>query len=238
MPGESFIFKKFTVFQHKCAHKVGTDAVLIGAWARVGKAKFVLDVGTGTGIIALMMAQKSQAQIDAIDIEQSSFEQALENAAHSHWHNRIRVLRHSLQDFIKAASKKYDIIISNPPYFVDSYKAPDEERKHARHNDTLPFLDLIEGVKHLLNKDGKFYIILPTKEAQDFKTLAEKKGLHLVERLRVKTKQLNDAEKRHLMQFSFKATALSDHTISIEKGNHHDYTDEYKLLTGDFYLHF
>ncbi|HXB40366.1 MAG TPA: methyltransferase [Bacteroidia bacterium] len=238
MPSESFIFKKFTVFQHKCAHKVGTDAVLIGAWAHVEKAKSVLDIGTGTGIIALMMAQKSHAEIDAIDIEQSSYEQALENASHSAWHNRIKVHRTALQDFIKTHTRKYDVIISNPPYFVDSYKAPDEERNHARHNDTLPFLDLIEGVKHLLSPDGKFYTILPTKEALDFKTMAEKKGLFLVKRLRVKTKLLNDAEKRHLMQFSFKSGPLSDHTLSIEKGNHHDYTDEYKLLTGDFYLHF
>lgn len=238
MPNQSFVFKKFTVFQHKCAHKVGTDAVLIGAWAKVEKARFILDIGTGTGVIALMMAQKSHAQIDAIDIEQSSYEQAHENAGHSAWHDRIKVHHSSLQDFIKKTSHKYDVIISNPPYFVDSFKAPDEERNHARHNDTLPFMDLIEGVKQLMHPEGKFYIILPTKEAQDFKILAEKKGLFLVKRLRVKTKLLNDAEKRHLMQFSFNASTLQDQTLSIEKGHHHDYTDEYKLLTGDFYLHF
>jgi len=238
MPNESFIFKKFTVFQHKCAHKVGTDAVLIGAWAQADKAKSILDIGTGTGVIALMMAQKSKAEIDALDIEQGSFEQAVENAAHSQWHSRIKIHHQSLQDFTKTCTHKYDLVITNPPYFVDSFKAPDEERNHARHNDALPFLDLIEGVKKILNADGKFYIILPTKEALDFKTMAEKKGLYLVKRLRVKTKLVNDAEKRHLMQFSFKQGSLVDQTLSIEKGNHHDYTDEYKLLTGDFYLHF
>ncbi len=224
--------------QQKCAHKVGTDAVLLGAWAKVEKAKSILDIGTGTGVIALMMAQKSKAQIDAIDMEQSSFEQAVENAAKSPWPERVRVHRSSLQDFNKTAEKKYDVIISNPPYFVDSYKAPDEERNHARHNDTLPFKDLVEGVKNLLLPDGKFYIILPTKEANDFKAMAEKKGLNLVKRLRIKTKLVNDTEKRHLMQFSFITSALSDQTLSIEKEGHHDYTDEYKLLTGDFYLHF
>jgi len=238
MPSESFIFKKFTVFQHKCAHKVGTDAVLIGAWAQAVKARSILDIGTGTGVIALMMAQRSKAEIDAIDMEKSSYEQALENAAHSPWHDRIKVHHASLQDFIKANSKKYDLIITNPPYFVDSFKAPDEERKHARHNDTLSFADLIEGVKKLLHDTGKFYIILPTKEALDFKVLAEKKGLFLAKRLRVKTKLVNDTEKRHLMQFGFNEGPLSDQTLSIEKGGHHDYTDEYKLLTGDFYLHF
>lgn len=238
MPGQSFIFKKFTVFQHKCAHKVGTDAVLLGAWAQAGHAKHILDIGTGTGVIALMMAQKSNARIDAIDIEQSSYEQAGENAAHCTWHNRISVHHSSLQQFIGATTFKYDVIITNPPYFVDSFKAPDEERSHARHNDTLPFTDLIEGVKHLLHKEGRFYIILPTKEALDFKALAEKKGLYLTSRLRIKTKVSNDAEKRHLMKFSFVQAPLKDQTLSIEKGDRHEYTDEYKLLTGDFYLQF
>lgn len=224
--------------QQKCAHKVGTDAVLLGAWAKVEKAKSILDIGTGTGVIALMMAQKSKAQVDAIDMEQSSYEQAVENAGNSPWPDRVHVHRSSLQDFSKATEKKYDVIISNPPYFVDSYKAPDEERNHARHNDTLPFKDLVEGVKNLLLPDGKFYIILPTKEANDFKAMAEKKGLNLVKRLRIKTKLVNDTEKRHLMQFSFITSSLSDQTLSIEKEGHHDYTDEYKLLTGDFYLHF
>src|SRR6201988_1306851 len=238
MPGHTFVFKKFTVFQHDSAHKVGTDAVLIGAWAQVEKAKSILDIGTGTGIIALMMAQKSDAVIDAIDIEQSSYKQACENVKHSAWEKRIHVHRVSLQDYVKKCNKKFDIIITNPPYFVDSYKAPDEGRSHARHNDTLPFTDLIEGVKTLLEPNGKFYIILPTKEAGDFRHLAEKKGLHLLKRMRVKTKQVNDTEKRHMMQFSFKTGNLQDQTMSIEKDVHHDYTDEYKLLTSDFYLHF
>src|ERR1700752_3281199 len=188
MPGHTFVFKKFTVFQHDSAHKVGTDAVLIGAWAQVEKAKSILDIGTGTGIIALMMAQKSQAHIDAIDIEQSSYKQACENVKHASWQERISVQQISLQDYVKSCEKKFDIIITTPPYFVDSFKAPDEERSHARHNDTLPFADLIDGVKHLLEPNGKFYIILPTKEAGDFKHLAEKKGLHLSKRMRVKTK--------------------------------------------------
>lgn len=238
MPGQSFVFKKFTIFQHDSAHKVGTDAVLIGAWAQVEKAKSILDIGTGTGIIALMMAQKSQAHIDAIDIEQSSYKQACENVKHSSWQQRINVNQISLQDYVKSCAKKFDIIITNPPYFVDSFKAPDEERSHARHNDTLSFADLIEGVKKLLHPDGKFYIILPTKEAGDFKNLAEKKGLYLVKRMRVKTKLVNDMEKRHMMLFSFKTSALQDLTLSIEKDIHHDYTDEYKLLTSDFYLNF
>jgi tRNA1Val (adenine37-N6)-methyltransferase len=238
MPGHTFVFKKFTVFQHDSAHKVGTDAVLIGSWAQVEKARSILDIGTGTGIIALMMAQKSHAVIDAIDIEQSSFRQACENVKHSVWEKRIHVHRVSLQDYVKQCGKKFDIIITNPPYFVDSFKAPDEERSHARHNDTLPFADLIEGVKNLLEPNGRFYIILPTKEAGDLKHLAEKKGLHLLKRMRVKTKLSNDTEKRQMMQFSFNAAPLLDLTMSIEKDVHHDYTDEYKQLTGDFYLHF
>lgn len=238
MPGQSFVFKKFTVFQHDSAHKVGTDAVLLGAWAQVDKAQSILDIGTGTGIIALMMAQKSKAHIDAIDIEQSSYKQACENVRHSAWENRIDVHHSSLQDYVRSCHKKFDVVITNPPYFVDSYKAPDEVRSHARHNDTLPFAELIEGAKKLLQPDGKFYIILPTKEAGDFKNMAEKKGLHLLRRMRVKTKLTNDTEKRHMMMFSFLTGNLLDLTLSVEKDVHHDYTDEYKALTQDFYLHF
>lgn len=238
MPGQTFVFKKFTVFQHDSAHKVGTDAVLLGAWAQVEKARSILDIGTGTGIIALMMAQKSHAVIDAIDIEQSSYRQACENVKHSAWQSRIHVHRISLQDYVKSCGKKFDVIITNPPYFVDSFKAPDEERNHARHNDTLPFAELIEGAKNLLEPNGRFYIILPTKEAGDFKQLAEKKGLHLVKRMRVKTKVSNDTEKRHMMKFSLNPGTLQDMTMSIEKDVHHDYTDEYKQLTAGFYLHF
>ena len=238
MSQQTFVFKKFSIHQHKCAHKVGTDAVLIGSWAEVSKANTILDIGTGTGIIALMMAQKSPAQIDAIDIEQGSFEQATENAAHSIWADRIHVYQKRLQDFANHATKKYDAIITNPPYFVDSSKAPDEERSHARHTDTLNFTDLILGVKKILNDKGMFYIILPTKEALDFKALAEKNGFYLTRLLRVKTKSANHLEKRHIMLFKFTKEPLEEKILSIENEGRHNYTDEYKKLTGDFYLHF
>jgi len=238
MPHQTFVFKKFSIHQHKSAHKVGTDAVLIGSWANVANAKTILDIGTGTGIISLMAAQKSNAQIDAIDIEQGSYEQAIENVEHSIWPERIKVYWTSLQDYAVSANKKYDAIITNPPYFVDSSKAPDEERNHARHTDTLTFSDLILGVKKLLNDKGMFYIILPTKEAHDFTALAEKNNFHLVKLLRVKTKSTNDVEKRHIMLFKFTPEAFSEETISIENEGRHNYTEEYKQLTGEFYLHF
>lgn len=238
MSQQTFVFKKFSVHQHKSAHKVGTDGVLIGAWAEVKESKNILDIGTGTGIIALMMAQKSSAQIDAIDIELGSYEQAKENAEHSLWTERIKVYHYTLQDFAKTVHKKYDVVITNPPYFVDSSKAPDEERSHARHTDLLPFKELIRGVHSVLNAMGKFFIILPTKEAVDFKALAEKEDLHLVKLLRVKTKSTNDIEKRHIMLFKFTKESFIEETISIENEGRHNYTDEYKKLTGDFYLHF
>ena len=238
MSHQTFVFKKFSINQHKCAHKVGTDGVLIGAWAEVKDAKNILDVGTGTGIIALMMAQKSHAQVDAIDIEKGSYEQAKENVNYCIWAKRIRVYHSTLQDFAKSINKKYDVVITNPPYFVDSSKAPDEERSHARHTDLLPFKELLRGVFSVLNATGKFYIILPTKEALDFKAMAEKEDLHLVKLLRVKTKSTNDIEKRHIMLYKFTKEPLTEETISIENEGRHNYTDEYKKLTGDFYLHF
>lgn len=239
MSAEKFVFKQFSIVQQGCAHKVGTDGVLIGAWAEAEGANFILDIGTGSGIISLMMAQKSPtAIIDAIDIEEGACLQAKENVAQSPWKERIRIHHCPLQKFELHPHRKYDLIITNPPFFVDSFKAPDEDRSHARHNDALPFPELIDGVLNLLTPQGKFYIILPTKEAGDFKNLAEKKHLHLIKRLRVKTKMINGSEKRHLMQFSLSPRSLHDYTLSIEKEGRHDYTEEYKKLTEEFYLHF
>jgi tRNA1Val (adenine37-N6)-methyltransferase len=238
MRQETFVFKQFTIHQDKCPMKVGTDAVLLGAWIQPGNARHILDIGTGTGILAIMLAQKSTAAIDAIDIDVEAVEQAKQNADFCKWRDRVKVMHTTFQQFSKTTTSKYDLIVSNPPYFIDSSKPPEEGRTLARHNDFLPFDELVDGVVKLLDTDGKFFVILPNKEAVILKELAEKKGLKLSRLLRVRTKQDKATEKRHIMQFEFNPSSFSEDSVVIEKEGRHEYTDEYKELTKDYYIHF
>lgn len=239
MPGgNTFAFKLFTIVQDKCAMKVGTDAVLLGAWAKCNaKSCYILDIGTGTGVIALMMAQKyNVALIDAIDIDHNAYLQAQENVASSNWNNRINVFETSLQQF--QTNYKYNIIISNPPYFINSSKTPHESRTNARHSDLLPYEELVDGVIRLLEDEGCFFVILPQKEGELFIELAESKKLFLNKLTRVKTKHNSPISKRLLMQFGFKRNNFFEDELVIETEERHQYSEEYKELTKDFYLNF
>ena len=218
--------------------KVGTDAVILGAWVNVKDSKKILDIGTGTGVIALMLAQKSPAEITAIEIGKDAYEQALENVRFSKWPTQVSVQNISFQDYYTLSTEKFDLIVTNPPYFTDSLKSKEESRASARHNDTLPFDILISGVKKLLHAQGKFYLILPAKEGDIFRDMAEQKGLHLSKLLRIRTKADKTTEKRHVMRFEFTPKSFSEETIVIEQDARHDYTQEYKDLTKDFYLGF
>ncbi len=238
MPGTSFAFKQFTVKQDKCAMKVGTDAVLLGAWVFPNGSKHILDIGTGTGVIALMLAQKTNAKIDAIDIDENAFLQAAQNVQESKFAEQVSVIHSALQEYVKTANKKYNLIVTNPPYFEQSLKSTDEQRSFARHADVLPFEELLDGVLKLMDEKGKFCLILPTLEAEKFRALAEKKGLHLSKLLRVKSRIDKEADKRHLMQFEIKPTEFSEKTIIIEQEERHQYTDDYKELTKDYYINF
>lgn len=218
--------------------KVGTDAVLLGAWIIPNGSADILDIGTGTGIIALMLAQKTQAQIEAIDIDENAVKQAKQNVSESKFSSKISISHSSFQDFVKTTKKKFNLIVTNPPYFEQSLKSSDQKRSHARHADVLPFEDLLDGVIKILDPKGKFCLILPKLEAEKFRILAEKRGLILSKLLRVKSKADKETDKRHLMQFEFKPTEFSEATIAIELLERHQYTDEYKNLTKDYYLNF
>jgi len=238
MSNTSFAFKQFIIHQDQCAMKVGTDAVLLGAWVMPNDSNHILDIGTGTGVIALMLAQKTSENIIALDIEESAVLQAKQNIFESKFSKQIEVIHQSLQDFVKSTITKFDLIISNPPYFEQSLKSTDEQRSHARHADVLPFEELVDGVIHLLQPTGKFCLIMPTLEAIKFREMAKKKGLNLSKLLRVKSRIDKNIEKRHLMQFEFKPSEFSEQTLSIEQSERHEYTDEYKELTKDYYINF
>lgn len=236
MSGSTFVFKQFKINQDRCGMKVGTDAVLLGSWTDTDEAETILDIGTGTGIIALMLAQRSNALIDAIDVEESACSQAVENVEASPWSKRIKIQHIALQAFAIAHKNKYDLIVSNPPYFIDSSKAEGIERSISRHTDLLPFDELASGVVKLLKPAGKFCVILPVKEGNIFRAIMEKQGLHLTRLLRIKGSEDKPTIKRLLMQFEFVKKPLSESTISIEKKKRHHYTEHYKILTQDYYL--
>lgn len=239
MPNISFAFKKFNIKQDRCAMKVGTDAVLLGAWVIPNGSKNILDIGTGTGVISMMLAQKTSAAITAIDIDAESTEQAKVNVAESIFKDQIDVKHISFQELAQTSNHKFNLIVTNPPYFIDSLKSTGSSRHIARHAELLSFEDLLCGVKKLLDEKGKFCLILPKKEAILFRGMAESKGLYLSKLLRIRTRlEKEDSEKRHLMQFEFKESEFSESTLVIEEDSHRNYTKEYKELTKDYYLKF
>lgn len=229
-----FNFKEFEVKQEQCAMKVGTDAVLLGSWVTCKNARNVLDIGTGTGLLALMVAQRSGALIDAIDIDKNSFTQAKGNFVASPWSERLNAMQCSIQEYAKKNMLKYDLIISNPPFFMNAHKSCLIERNVARHfNETLTMGELINAVLLLLTPEGSFSLILPVKEGGLMIEEGESKGLFVNEITRVKTKY-NKAEKRLLLRFSRERTSILSNIIAIQT---HDgkYTDEYIELTKDYY---
>jgi len=212
--------------------KVGTDGVLLGAWADVSRARTILDIGTGTGIIALMLAQRSGggARIDAIDIDQSAVDEARDNFGSSPWPEAFRASCVSLQEFSGKPENAalYDLIVSNPPFFVDSLKAPDQRRTTARHTDTLPPVDLIAASLKMLKPDGTLAVIYPAEEAMQFVAAAESSALFLTRMCKVST-AAGKAPKRILMELSRNATAPIFEELSLD-------SEEYRKLTSEFYL--
>ena len=235
MPNSHFAFKEFIVRQDKCSMKLGTDSVLIGAWAQEPKAKTILDIGTGTGVIALMLAQKTNAFIDAIDISADACIQAKENFSHSKWSKRLSLYNSALQDY--SPKIKYDLIVSNPPYFILPNTHKDKKGTQARYTHMLSFSELAEGVVRLLSETGRFCVILPIHEGAMFTNEAEKRNLFLTNFVWVKTTSRKKFPKRILLDFSFtKKDPIEDSLLVIQSNNR--YTEEYKALVKDYFLKF
>ncbi len=239
MANTYFKFKQFTVYHDRCAMKIGTDGVLIGAWASryLKSSRRILDIGCGCGIIALMAAQCSKAAVDAVEIEQEAAGQAEENFKNSPWSDRLTVYPVSLQKYAADCKKRYDVIISNPPYFIRSLKSEDLTRTVARHTELLPFRDLLDGVLHLLKKEGTFFAIFPYQEANLFIVQAALKGLYCVERIDVRSSPRRPVKRVMLrMQRALQEPVL--HELAIENEISHDFSAAYRAMTADFYLHF
>jgi tRNA1Val (adenine37-N6)-methyltransferase len=239
MPRNSYFqFKQFRIVQERSAMKVGMDGVLLGAWADVSGADRILDIGSGTGLIALMLAQKNaSAQIDAIEIEQEACEEAIFNVQQSNWSTRINVYCQSFQEFAAKTENKYDLILSNPPFFSNGVKAPVENRAQARHADALPLDFLISGAANLLRENGRIALVLPAEQLQEVENLTKRSGLFLSRLCRVKPNPIK-SDFRILVEMTNKSTTLQEENLMIEFEKHHDYTPEYRALTRDFYLKF
>jgi tRNA1Val (adenine37-N6)-methyltransferase len=236
MSNSFFRFKQFMVRQEGAAMKVGTDGVLLGAWVNIENAQSILDVGSGTGLIALMLAQRTNATVDAVEIDESSHLQAFDNVKKSPWSNRINLINKPFQAFASECETKYDLIVSNPPYFVNSLKSPEASRSFARHAEHLPHLDLLDGIVKIMKPSGRFCGIFPYVEGNVFVASTAIKGLFCVRKLNVTSKP-KGVVKRILVEFSFSRQPVDETTLSIYT-NDGGYTDEYKELTKDFYLAF
>ncbi len=232
-----FQFKQFLVNQDRCAMKIGTDGVLLGAWCPIDNNPFsVLDIGAGTGILSLMLAQKSNAsQIDAIEIDEDAYEQCVANFENSPWGDRLFCFHAGLDEFIDEPEDQYDIIISNPPFYSENYKTGSEQRDLARFQEAMPFEDLIEAADLLLSENGIFAVIIPFAEEEKFIDLCAEVELYPIKVTRVKGTPTTEI-KRSLLAFKrYELSVLTADELIIET-ERHQYTEEYISLTKEFYL--
>jgi tRNA1Val (adenine37-N6)-methyltransferase len=243
-----FQFKQFSIIQEKSAMKVGTDGVLLGAWTPLINNPYnILDIGAGTGLLSLMLAQRSYAeQIDAIEIEENAYEECVDNFENSPWADRLFCYHSGLDEFVEELQEideetdgfemieQYDVIVSNPPFFTEDYKTPDEARYLARFADALPFEDLVEAAYLLLSENGIFSVIIPYSAEENFIALAKQSLLYPLKITRVKGTPTSEI-KRSLLAFTrIEQTPIIDELV-IETSRH-QYTREYIELTKVFYL--
>ncbi|MGL4410624.1 MAG: tRNA1(Val) (adenine(37)-N6)-methyltransferase [Bacteroidales bacterium] len=237
MAKDSFKFKQFTVKHGSCAMKVGTDGVLLGAWSNTEGVTRVLDIGTGSGLIALMIAQRSSAQITGLDIDKDAVKEAANNFNLSPWSDRLRSrLADFSTDYSSENGEKFDLIVSNPPYFENSLSAPDAKRARARHTETLSFESLFKGVSENLTLDGRFTMILPAECENRVEEIAGKFSLYPYLKCYVIPKP-GAAPKR--IMWEFRTSSIGYETITeslvVELERHH-YSKEYINLTKEYYL--
>lgn len=231
-----FQFKQFAIEQDRCAMKVCTDACVLGAYADVRQATKILDIGTGTGLLALMVAQRSQAQIDAVEINPDAFGQAKENVQKSPFAERIRLFCTSIQDFAAENSAQYDVIISNPPFFSNHLHSPFAANNTALHSNALSFDELIAVVSHLLLPDGKFIVLLPVYEAGLLAAKAVQAEMFSETTLALRHSSSKKAF-RLIQTFSFGQKKPEEKELIIYDPGHR-YSDEFAGLLKDYYLIF
>jgi tRNA1Val (adenine37-N6)-methyltransferase len=236
MANHHFNFKQFSINQDKSAFKVGTDGVLLGASADITGVGTILDVGTGTGLIAIMLAQRCNAKIFAIEPDDDSFIQTKENVDICKWTDRINVEHSRLQDF-NPEQTKFDLIVINPPYFTNSVKNPDIRKSAARHNDNLTSDDILINISRLLKEDGRLQLIMPYVEGNIFIAEANKYGFYCNRIVKIRSTPSSEI-RRLILTFNRFQEKIRESFLTIEHGKRHEFTEEYIDLTRDFYLRF
>jgi tRNA1Val (adenine37-N6)-methyltransferase len=240
-----FSFKKFTIQQDRCTMKVGTDGVLLGAWVDITGVQKILDIGSGTGVIAIMLAQKTVETagiVHAVEIEDTAFSQAQENIQQSPFAKQLQIFHQSIQDFAKNCIEKYDLIVSNPPFFTGGTFSNNQEKNNVRHTVKLSHSDLLNATRSLLQKNGKFCVILPLIEGMRFIEIASTYGFFCTKRTDIRTLADKPVE-RLLLEFEIsdndsEKKQEKDELIMLNSSERNDYSDAYKNLTQDFYTIF
>lgn len=239
MPKNSFTFKQFTINQDRCAMKVCTDACILGASTDVENVNNILDIGTGTGLLALMLAQKSDAKIDAVEIDEDAYNQAIENVLASSFGTKINVFHQSIQTFIPLNGLGvYDLIISNPPFYQKSLKSIDNQVNKALHAVELSFEDLIDSVVRLLNIDGRFIVLLPPFEIEKLIKIAQKKGLYLSKKILIRHDDSKPIFRIIATFFRKQVLDYKEDTFVIHEKDGKTYSEQYRILLKDYYLIF
>ena len=233
---DTFRFKQFSVDQESCSMKVGTDGVLLGAWTEVKETNTVLDIGTGSGLIAMMLAQRSKAMIHAVELDEAAWNQATQNFRKTKWYDRLTAFHIPIQDFAKSSQDTYDLVVSNPPFFSGGVFSANQQRANVRQTIKLPNGDLLSAARSLMTKEGRFCVILPVIEGLRFKEMAKNYGLYCNKVTEVFPKRDKRAN-RLLMQFEKMPKELEEDSFVVwdqEK----KYSADFIKLTREFYLDF
>ena len=237
MADTPFRFKQFSVHHDRTAMKVGTDGVLLGAIAGSGSPHNILEIGVGSGVVSLMMAQRfSEAKIQGVEIDHAAWQQATENAQKSPWNGRIDFFNKSFQEFCHQDLTKFDLIVSNPPYFSNHLKSPDPKRNLALHADALPFHDLAKGVLALLHSEGEFWVILPPDQMGELEKILLSLGLNAIWKIAVKDKPSKNIL-RKIYGFSFYSRTVNEKDIFIKDENGY-FSNDYSELLKEFLIVF
>lgn len=237
MDRRPFFFKKFGMFHHRSTMRIGTDAVLFAQWVEVCSSDNALDVGTGSGIIPLILSQKGADSVDAVELDEDSYEEAKLNFNISVWSDKLNVFHEDVRVFADNVNKKYDLIVSNPPFYSSDVKPVDEKKVKARHVSTLSFGDLICCAKKMMKEDARFAVVLPYYESRIFINEAERHGLHLQKEMLIKPKEDKEPNRVNMQFVKYDVDNAETKYFTI-RNEDYSYTEEYKYFLKDYYLDF